>query len=296
MLSNNVFCVIGGDLRQLYCAQAIANDGYTVCASCFEECSVKFSFEEPDVRKAIRKSDTIILPLPVTKDGITLNTPFGKGSIILDDTFARVCSGKKVFCGMKERLLSTSPLWNTSLVFDYSKREEFAVMNAVPTSEGAIECAMREFAGTINGSRSLVAGYGRIGRVLSSMLKGIGADVSVSARKKSDMAFIRAAGMTPLNIEELSCLPQSLAQFDLIFNTVPFMIFDSHTLARIVPASANTIIIDLASLPGGVDFEACERLGIHAMRALSLPGRVAPKTAGEIIKNAVYNITEEDLR
>ena len=41
---------------------------------------------------------------------------------------------------------------------------------------------------------------------------------------------------------------------------------------------------------------ACERMGLKAMRALSLPGRVAPKAAGEIIKNAVYNITEEDLR
>lgn len=295
-MMNNIFCVLGGDMRQLYCAQAIANDGYTVYVSCFEECGANFSFEEIDARRAIRKSDAIILPLPVTKDGLKLNTPFGRIPVILDDSFARICSGKKIFCGMKERLLSTSTLWNSSLVFDYSKREEFAVMNAVPTSEGAIECAMREYPGTINGSVCLVAGYGRIGRVLSSMLSGLGANVFVSARKKNDMAFIKAAGMTPLNTEELSDLSPSLAKFDLIFNTVPFMIFDSHTLAHIVPTCANTIIIDLASLPGGVDFEACERMGITAIRALSLPGRVAPKAAGEIIKNAVYNITEEDLR
>lgn len=296
MLSNNIFCVVGGDMRQIYCAQAIANDGYTVYASCFEECDIELLFEEPNAESAIRKSDTIILPLPVSRDGITLNTPFSNPSIILDDSFARICSGKRIFCGMKERLLSTSSLWNPNLVFDYSKREEFAVMNAVPTSEGAIECAMHEFPGTINGSRCLVAGYGRIGRVLSAMLKGLGADVSVSARKKNDMAFIQAAGMTPINTGELSHLPQNLMPFDLIFNTVPFMIFDSHTLACVVPACADTIIIDLASLPGGVDFDACERLGISALRALSLPGRVAPKAAGQIIKNAVYNITEEDLR
>ena len=91
-------------------------------------------------------------------------------------------------------------------------------------------------------------------------------------------------------------MPQGHTAFDLIFNTVPFMILDSHTLARIAPSGSDTIIIDLASLPGGVDLEACERMGLKAMRALSLPGRVAPKAAGEIIKNAVYNITEEDLR
>lgn len=295
-MMNNTFCILGGDMRQLYCAKAIMNDGYTVYISCFEECIDKLPFEELEVRRAIRKSDTIILPLPVTKNGTILNAPFGKIPVMLDDSFARACLGKRVFCGMKERLLSTSFLWNSSMIFDYSKREEFAVMNAVPTSEGAIECAMREYAGTINGSSCLVIGYGRIGRVLSDMLKGLGANVSVSARKKSDMAFIQAKGMAALNTNELSLLPQNHTVFDLIFNTVPFMILDSHTLARVAPSGADTIIIDLASLPGGVDLEACERMGIKAMRALSLPGRVAPKAAGEIIKNAVYNITEEDLR
>lgn len=293
---NNTFCIIGGDLRQLYCAKAIFNDGYSVYVSCFEKYKLSLPFEMLDIKSAVKKSDTVILPLPVTKNGVTLNAPFGESDIMLDASFARACLGKRIFCGMKERLLSTSSLWNPSVVFDYSKREEFAVMNAVPTSEGAIECAMREYAGTINGSHCLVIGYGRIGKVLSDMLNGLGARVSVSARSKSDMAYIQAKGFNFLNTNELSAIPQGHAVFDLIFNTVPFMILDSHTLTRVVPNGADTIIIDLASLPGGVDFDACERMGIRAVRALSLPGRVAPKAAGEIIKNAVYNITEEDLR
>lgn len=295
-MTNNTFCVIGGDLRQLYCAKAIFNDGYSVYISCFEECGLSLPFEMLDVKNAIKKSDIVILPLPITKDGNTLNAPFVKSAIMLDDYFAKACLNKRVFCGMKERLLSTSSLWNPNLVFDYSKREEFAIMNAVPTSEGAIECAMREYSGTINGSQCLVIGYGRIGKVLSDMLNGLGAKVSVSARKKSDMAYIQAKGFNPINTNELSLMSQGHTVFDLIFNTVPFMILDSHTLTRVAPSGADTIIIDLASLPGGVDFDACERMGIKAMRALSLPGRVAPKAAGEIIKNAVYNITEEDLR
>lgn len=293
---NNYFCVIGGDLRQLYCAKAISNDGYSVCISCFEECRFSLPFEMLDFKTAIKKSEIVILPLPITKNGTTLNAPFSKNSITLDDSFAKICSGKYVFCGMNENLLSTSSLWNSSMVFDYSKREEFAVMNAVPTSEGAIECAMHEYDGTINGSNCLVIGYGRIGKVLSDMLGGLGAKVSVSARKKSDIAYIQAKGFKALKTNELSFMPQGHTAFDLIFNTVPFMILDSHTLARIAPGGSDTIIIDLASLPGGVDLEACERMGLKAMRALSLPGRVAPKAAGEIIKNAVYNITEEDLR
>ena len=68
------------------------------------------------------------------------------------------------------------------------------------------------------------------------------------------------------------------------------MIFDAHTLAK---TASNALVIDLASMPGGVDFRAAERLGIKAIHALSLPGKVAPKTSGIIIKNAVYNIIRE---
>ena len=50
------------------------------------------------------------------------------------------------------------------------------------------------------------------------------------------------------------------------------------------------MLIDLASKPGGVDFSAAKELGIHAVQALSLPGKTAPRAAAEIIKNTIYNI------
>ena len=56
---------------------------------------------------------------------------------------------------------------------------------------------------------------------------------------------------------------------------------------------SDTILIDLASLPGGIDAAAAEKLGLRMIRALSLPGKVAPKSAGEIIKETVYNMMEE---
>ena len=56
------------------------------------------------------------------------------------------------------------------------------------------------------------------------------------------------------------------------------------------------MIIDLASMPGGVDFEAAHKLKLDAVRALSLPGKCAPKTAGKIIETTVFNIIEEVYR
>ena len=69
------------------------------------------------------------------------------------------------------------------------------------------------------------------------------------------------------------------------------MVFDAHTLAR---TAVNALVIDLASAPGGVDYEAAKRLSIKAVHALSLPGKAAPKSAGIIIKNAVYNMIREE--
>ena len=77
----------------------------------------------------------------------------------------------------------------------------------------------------------------------------------------------------------------------MVFNTVPALIFDEPRLRALAPS---TLIIDLASRPGGVDFAAAAGLGLKTIWALSLPGRVAPKSAGIILKDTVLNILKEE--
>lgn len=275
MFKINSFAVAGGDRRQVYCGKSIAEDGYSVYYCGLE----KSGAANNETKDAIKKCDAVILPVPCSRDGFLLNTPLSDEIIRLDEIYS-VLENKPLFCGMAEKLP-----FRGDMIFDYAKREEFAVENAVPTSEGAIETAMREYVGTINGSKCLVTGYGRIGRVLSSQLKALGADVTVSARKLKDLAFIRAEGMKAIFTSDIA------GSYDIIFNTVPHLIFDAQTLAR---TASKAVVIDLASMPGGVDFEGAERLSIKAVHALSLPGKTAPKTSGIIIKNTVYNIIREE--
>ena len=281
----NSFGIIGGDKRQLYCAKSIADDGCSVFLSGFDKAENLMGLQNVDTGILAQRCEALILPLPVTTDGININTPLSDKKIRIDEDFVRLFDSKPIFCGMKNKLKSGYELFKDVQLYDYSERDEFAVENAVPTSEGAIELAMHEYDGTINGSRCLVTGYGRIGRVLSDMLTGLGAKVCVSARKQKDLAFIRAKGMQALPTYNLS------GNYDIIFNTVPYLVFDAHTLARI---ATGALVIDLASSPGGVDFNAAKRLSIKAIHALSIPGKSAPKAAGIIIKNAVYNIIEEE--
>jgi dipicolinate synthase subunit A len=57
----------------------------------------------------------------------------------------------------------------------------------------------------------------------------------------------------------------------------------------------HTLIIDLASKPGGTDFRYAEKRGIKALLAPGLPGIVAPKTAGQIVANVMAQLLKEDI-
>ena len=166
-------------------------------------------------------------------------------------------------------------------------REETQIANAVPTAEGAIQLAMEATDRTIHESSCLVIGYGRIGRLLAGRLRALGARTAVSARRYSDLAWIRAENFQCLRTDALA---GALGQFDLILNTVPALILDAGLLGE---TKETCVILDLASAPGGVDLAAAQRLGRRAIAAPGLPGRTAPRTAAAAIRDSIYHILEE---
>ena len=280
----NTFGVIGGDERMKYLAQSIAADGYPVCVCGLEKLGTCRGAAECDLPQLAAKSSVILLPLPATKDGLFLNAPYAENEIRLDDDFSRLFMHKTVCGGMLQRLTASSSLWREIEPEDYYRREELAVGNAIPTAEGAVGIAIREYPGTINGAKCLITGFGRIGKNLAIILRGMGAEVFCAARKKADLMQMRAFGVQPLTYREIS------RRFDLIFNTVPAKVLTSPVLMQ---QTRDTLIIELASAPGGIDLKRAEELHLHVIDAPSLPGRVAPKTAAEYIKEAVYNSLEE---
>lgn len=172
-------------------------------------------------------------------------------------------------------------------VIDILKREELSVLNAVSTAEGAIKIAIEETSKNLHGSNILVLGFGRIGKVLSHMLSGIGARVACEARKCSDLAWIKAYGYDSIPLTELK---ENLNKFDVIINTIPYMVLDRETLGEV---RKETLVIDLASNPGGVDKMAIKEKQIKFVWALSLPGKIAPVTSAEFIKETLYNVVKE---
>jgi dipicolinate synthase subunit A len=172
-------------------------------------------------------------------------------------------------------------------ICDYFAREELAIANAVPTAEGAIQLAMEHLPITIHGARVLVVGFGRVGRTTAQRFAALGAKVSVAARKYEQLAWAKAMGC---GTEHLPHLSGWLCGYDLVVNTVPAQVLGRKELEDLKP---DCLIIDLASKPGGVDLTAAGELGLTVIWALSLPGKVAPTTAGAAIKSTIYNMLRE---
>lgn len=178
---------------------------------------------------------------------------------------------------------------NNKNVFDYFKDEAVTIKNTIPTAEGTIAMAINETEETLFGSRCLVLGYGKVAKTLSSYLGCFGAKVTIAARKETDRVL---AAINSFNTIELNELISNVENFDIIINTIPAKIIDSSILKRIRNQS---LIIDLASKPGGVDFKEAETLGKKVIWALGLPGKVAPKTAAEyIFKYIIETIYERN--
>ena len=165
------------------------------------------------------------------------------------------------------------------------EKEEVAILNAISTAEGAIEVAISNTEKVLHGSNILILGFGRIGKVLAKKLEGLSAKVTCAARKNEDFAWIRAYGYNTENINDLG---ENLSKYDLIINTVPYLIINKERLEYI---KKDCLLIDLASNPGGIDFKEAEAMNIKCIWALALPGKVAPVTTAEILKDAIYNIS-----
>ncbi len=280
------YTILGGDKRSLELGNLLMKDGKDVCIFGFDRLD-QYEDESVKLKEAVEYADVIIGSLPFSTDDININAPFANEVIQVDAVF-NLMSEKQVLIGGKLSAEHEKKLKNKNLKSaDYFKREEMQVLNAIPTAEGAIQIAMEETPFTLHNSNVMVLGYGRIGKVLSKMLHGIGAKVHVEARSFSDLAWIRGNGYISVCPRELK---EYLPRMNVVFNTIPQMILDRELLRSI---DSNCTVIDLASKPSGVDFEAAGELGIKAVSALGLPGKVAPVTAAMVIKDTIYNIIEE---
>jgi len=157
--------------------------------------------------------------------------------------------------------------------------------------EGLLRIVIENTAITIHDATVCVVGQGTIGAVLARYLVMLGAHTHVAARNPEQRAAAFVAGATP---HELAELPALAPRLDMVFSTVPARVIGAETLERL-PKSA--LLVDLAAPPGGIDFDAAQRLGLKAIWGRGLGSR-APVTVGasqwDGIRTRIENILHDE--
>ena len=282
-----VFAVLGGAARQFAVVARLAAAGIRVCVYGLPERplgdGVTFC---GDWREAVAPSRVILLPLPASPDGMRVNLPLApdEAPILLSDLFATapkdaLIAGGRFSPGIKARAEAAG-----RELYDFAGSETFARQNAVPTAEGAVAILMERIPRTVRGLSVAVTGYGRVAKALCRLLLAMGADVTVGARKRAALEEAALAGCRTQPLCGADSVRKLTKGKSAVFNTVPYWLFTKEVLSSL---DRDLLIIDLASSPGGVDVEAAGAYGLSVVWALSLPGKYAPETAGEIIADAV---------
>jgi dipicolinate synthase subunit A len=279
VLEGVCLAVIGGDDREIFLIPELQRQGAYIIGLGLEKSPLGNSIEHAQSFKdVIAKADALLLPMFGTDERGLVKAKYSNTPIILNnDVLESIPARVPLFIGWARPALKLAAQKLNIQIIEIADRDEVAILNSIPSAEGAILMAMEATNITIHSSRSFVLGPGRTGMTLVNVLKGLGAKVTVVARKPADLARAVEMGVEAIEFPQLK---EEIKKADIVFNTVTTLILDREILENM---SRDAVIIDLASIPGGTDFEYAQLLGIKAQLAPGLPGIVAPKSAGKML-------------
>ncbi|NLO10436.1 MAG: dipicolinate synthase subunit DpsA [Clostridiales bacterium] len=278
--------IFGGDKRQVYMALSLLNKGYSVYTyRLISRITHKNHTEACGLDELMKMCQVLIGPIPLTKDLVTISDDTANdsektithllnkehlliGGVIPSDIVS-LCNKKGVFC------------------YDLMKSDKIAIMNAIATAEGTIMEAIKNSDKNLHHSNCLVLGYGRCGKVLAAKLKGLDTYTTIAARSDDALAYAHAAGFSTIKLCDIKTV---LSNHQYIFNTIPSLVLDQECLKLV---SGDVLIIDIASAPGGVDYEYALNHGINAKLCLGLPGKVAPRASADILVSEIEALIKE---
>ena len=273
------FALLGGDDRSVRLAGLLREDGHAVRPFALE-------WALPCVQsaaEALDGADCAVLPLPCEKDG-ALNAPLSAETYDFPTLLTDAAPGLPVLAGKAGEALRSVCRRQRLPLSDYFLQEAFVLRNAELTAEGCVSLLL-DGEDALRGSRVLISGYGRIGRLLAQKLLGLGVRVTVAARSAAQRTLAELVGCRAIPFSRLGD-----AHWDAVVNTVPATIFGAAEIEELGDARC----IELASAPYGFDLAAAKRLGKDVILAAGLPGKTAPAAAAKAVRDAVYAVMEAE--
>ena len=278
-MTNRKIAILGGDPRYLSCVEKLKQiaDLYLVGFDTIYP-SENVSLDAVPFETL----DACILPITGVSDDNEIMASFSHDRLYLpQDSLKRMKQGAIVFSGIASKHLHELVNETDVQLIEIFARDDVAIYNAVPTAEGTLMLAIKHLKKTLHQSNVVLLGFGRVGEIVADRFFKLGAHVFVGVRKQRDIAKAKSLGYDGFHLKDLDAYIKST---DLFINTIPAMMFTPHVLDQL---TRDQLIIDLASMPGGVDFDYARKRELSVIHALGIPAKVAPKTAGNIIATAI---------
>ena len=284
---NKTISIIGGDSRQLFAAGYLIAKGFDVKIFACEHGRLPNKAVFAETLDEAFTSDIIILPLPVSKTVNQLNTPLSSMEIKIKDITDRITENHVIFYGMGNPSFTKQVRAKTNYSTDYFLIEGLIYKNAFLTAEGILSIMLEKIPTTLYGMKTAITGFGRIGTLTADKLIRLGADVTVFARNEMQLIKAELMGAKAYSLNDI---PIHIRDYDCVINTIPYPVIDKDTINNSNP---ECVFIEAASAPYGIDGDACTKLGRTHIKAFSLPGKTAPKSAGIIIGETIYSELRE---
>lgn len=292
MLTGIHIVIMGGDARYLEVIRRLNELDAQLSLVGFDQLdqyfngAIKVDLEDIDQSTV----DAIVLPISGANEDGLIETIFSDKPIYMtEEWLGKTPEHCTVYTGISTAYLNSCVSNVNRELVKLFERDDLAIYNSVPTVEGTLMLVIQNTDITVHQSNVVILGLGRTGMTLARIFHALGAHVKVGARKPEHLARITEMGMTPFHIKDLE---DNVGEMDVCINTVPAKILTGRVIAKMPP---HALIVDIASKPGGTDFRYAEKRGIKAILAPSLPGIVAPKTAGRIIANVLSELLLEEF-
>lgn len=289
----NIYGILGGDNRNIKLSILLAKEKNIVYTYGLEKAEEIKNNQKinicTDLKEILEKADNIISAIPFSKDGKNINMPYSEEKIAIQDCI-KLMKNKVLIAGQISEETKDIAQKNNCKIIDIMKKEEIVILNTIATAEGTIQILMENTDTILQGLKVLILGFGRVSKTLAQKLQQLQMEVTCAARKETDIAWIETYGYNFININHIN---EKFSEYDVIINTVPAQIITEKEMEYI---SKKTILIDLASYPGGVDFEKAKEKNLKVIWALGIPGKVAPETSAIFIKREIEKLIKNSYK
>ena len=267
--------IIGGDERFISLKHILIKQNFEV--------DTLFLDNKNNQINKINDFNIIFLPIPFLRNEC-LNSPFIQEKIsmemilnILNKFEGKIIGG---FSKNTEQIFKERNLNFTNILND----EKFTLVNAIITAEGTIEKIINKSEKSLFESNVCILGYGRVSKALARRIEPLCKNLIVYNNPSVNYIYTKINNIKSKYIDSFK---DDIQNFDVIVNTIPSLILNKELLDK---TDKNSLILDLASLPGGVDFNYAKKLNLKTIHYLGVPSKVSCLSSA----NTIFNFLKEN--